>query len=324
MTDQTPELQLRRGYLLAPGEGVIISSDLQLFVDRFTQFMDDTGLDLEDVVLSPLVAFPIPQAARGSDGKMLRWKGVNPAMFWHPLLWLPANIAYRVQLIEEPDGAPRVETNEEWLLRVTMQCVEAGLLDIEMGSWLDVLAFHGLDVNDERVQARIVLWCDGEEDAELDAIDLSPMFELFGPESDCAKNALLDHEKFQRAQWAQSADYLGRVCQDLAEDLAAGRDVNLTQETQRLGFLAAIGWLGGAVTDTGEPVDPQVQSLLHAANADEPAITLQEAIDFLMPLCAGVYQAHSEVLAQLAHEANELEAMVAAENRSAVTPDPGT
>jgi len=156
----------RRHFVLGPGEQLLISRDALVSVERLVSFCEQTGLSPEVVVSDPLVALPLPIYARDT-----RFSGVKPEALWHPLFWLPADVALRLRIRESDSSEPRPESETEWALRIAIELSHSGLHDAEEG-WLDVFALYGLDVENPIDLARIEAWQAGEADETLDSIDL--------------------------------------------------------------------------------------------------------------------------------------------------------
>lgn len=154
-----------RPFLLEDGEKLLVTDDAITNAYRFGEFLDATGLDPADVVSEAVVGIPLPVYERGKRF------AVSPDVLWHPLFWLPEELALRVRIQETPDAEPRVETNVEWAIRIAVELTESGLYDAEKG-WLDVFALYGIDpANPEDLEA-IQGWQFFLPDERLDNIDL--------------------------------------------------------------------------------------------------------------------------------------------------------
>lgn len=162
----------RREFLPEPGEELLLSQSAQAVLSRFDRFLEASGLDGADVLSEPLCTTPLPVARKGPGGKPLRWHNANPGFLWHPLMWLPEEAALRFEIRDTPGGDPHVETDAEWAVRISLQLRESGLYDSANGGWLDILALHGLDIEDDAVRQRAQNWLDGEADVILDEVDL--------------------------------------------------------------------------------------------------------------------------------------------------------
>ena len=166
----------RRAFILDPGESLLLSrSNLETAL-RFGLWGRFTGLPAEAILSNPVVATPL--VAYPEEGHPARvWPQVNPASLWHPLMWLPARLAGRYQLVGE-DGVTVQEDDDTWAVRVCLELSASGMYDVESGTWLDVLARYGLDVDDAATLDRIRLWQSGAADPVLDSVDLSPDIDI--------------------------------------------------------------------------------------------------------------------------------------------------
>ncbi len=178
------ELLFRR-YLTEPGDTLLEPvGGLELLL-RQDQWARDAGLDPAWGCASTLVGVPVPVYPASLPTGHRRWAGLNPAMMWHPLMWLPERQAGRLTINEQIGSAPPrsfVEDGELWAVRVCLELTEAGLYDPDTGAWLDVLGLHGLDIGDPDVVARVDSWLSGSPDVILDAVDLSEHFACTDPD----------------------------------------------------------------------------------------------------------------------------------------------
>lgn len=89
------------GHVHEPGEPLQVTATPVEPLLRLRQWMEATGMSIDDVVATPIVTTPIPlyppaypnAGAFGGDWK--RWPGVKPEAMWHPLMWLPPRVAHR-------------------------------------------------------------------------------------------------------------------------------------------------------------------------------------------------------------------------------------
>ena len=77
-------------------------------------------------------------------------------------------------------GTTEIESDERWAARVAVEATVAGLYDETTGRWVDVLAAHGLHVDDPADLDRVRRWQQGDDDDQLDAVDLSDTFAARG------------------------------------------------------------------------------------------------------------------------------------------------
>jgi len=194
----------RRSSDLGPGEHLLLPASVLDTTARLTAWKEFTGLGDDDLLLSPLSAVPLPMPWTVPAGRR-RWAGLRPEAMWHPLLWLPRRLATPCLLHDPARGRTRGEAYDEWALRVVLELVESApvvveggrwlllhdpahgrhvrpaepgddalepLYDVHSGTWLDVLATVGLDVDDPADLGRVRAWLDGAPDAALDGVDL--------------------------------------------------------------------------------------------------------------------------------------------------------
>lgn len=288
MTTQTIAAR-RRDFLVEPGAGVVLSADLDEYLLNYTRFLNETGLSENDVVSSPVVMIPIPQAVKDSNDVPLRWDGVEPGMLWHPFFWLPPSVSLRAQIVNA-DGESQVETDEQYLIRVIVQCVSSGVLDVESGTWLDVPSYYGVDIEDPEVLDRLVAWHGGSDDELFDALDTELLFANCGIDSSVVHDAILDTPRLIRAQWAYTANEMGRTIRDIQEDVEMQKfpDEVQRQITMELLVTAFVGLPGGElISDTNprEQVEPLVLELeTRGDEADWSSIRVR-----LLEICARIY-----------------------------------
>lgn len=179
-TTTTPEganPAVYRPFLTNPGESLLLARNAVDFVHRVSEFVTATGIDQADVISDPIVALPIPVYRTDFTGR--RWPGMSPRMMWHPLMWLPDELASRFPIkVEAPDGSgvDTLEPDDIYAVRVAIELGLSGLYDADSGMWLDVLSLVGLDITSEADQARVAAWMQGAADATLDSIDLRGYF----------------------------------------------------------------------------------------------------------------------------------------------------
>ena len=198
----------RHQYLIEPDAGVFTTPSLMELGDRIKEFLNDTALPPEKVIVTPVVQIPLPVTNGPADGRVQ----AAAVMMWFPLFWLPQHVGAR-RTIPEEDGQGRPESNAEWAVRVMSMCAAAGLFDPATGTWLDALSTVGLDADDDDVQARVQTWQAGGADPDLDRIDLTDLF-LEGEADAAGEAALLITPDLLGAQYALTAS-------EISESIAA-------------------------------------------------------------------------------------------------------
>ena len=157
----------RKTFLLEQGDGLLISSDLDSYAHHWDGFVEASGLNGETVTNTPLATVPIPiYPPHFPDGRR-RWEGTKPEFMWHPFMWLPPRLAHPALL---PGGG--AESRDEWIVRVMLETVTADLFDPQTGTWLDVLATVGIDLDNPIDYLRVEGWLAGDPDDTLDSINL--------------------------------------------------------------------------------------------------------------------------------------------------------
>ncbi|WP_114906728.1 hypothetical protein [Ornithinimicrobium murale] len=154
----------RRPYQSEPGDSLLLPGNPIEAGFTYAHYQRATGVPHEHLASSTMVAVPIPVRPEDGFGETPRWPTARPELMWHPLMWLPHDVASRAEF----DG--RTETLDEFALRVAIQVTESSLYDPASGTWLDVLAVGGLDVDDPADVERVRLWLSGGPDALLDGL----------------------------------------------------------------------------------------------------------------------------------------------------------
>lgn len=293
--------RLRRNFGIAPGGGWMLSPDLYGYVDVFSEFLEASGLTDTQVVASPVVGIPVPDPDLDDS---VTWPMVNTEFLWHPFFWLPESVRSRALIAG--DTGDRLESDEEYLIRIMAQCTLSGLFDVETGTWLDVLVYAGLDSEDEAVLDRVAEWQDGAADDVLDNIDLSQVFVDADAhtESQAVIDAVSGAPNSIRAQWALTADYVGRSVRDMqsADPRPSPEEFNTVLGTFLV--LAYSGFGGGAIIgdfSTRETVQEMI------FETQEPETDFQALAQKLLGICASAYMANKPTLDQMAREADEIE-----------------
>ncbi|UQN30533.1 hypothetical protein [Brachybacterium kimchii] len=282
-------------YLLQPGESLTLPERIVPQVLRVGLARDILGLDDDHLITSPAVSFPLP---RYTDGAPLRGTpGVRPDALRFPFMWLPDTLRERYDITTDEGMIP--ESDDAWALRIAFEMWGNGLYDLDSGGWLDILALYDLDADDPATQDRISAWWDGADDADLDAIDIAPIFVPDDNEdSDWASIAALALvESFDHASMALSALDTVALCELISEgDFAAlgtsdpARAVSSLVRVARSRFTAL----------------PEISALLNhlQTQADRPAADgatlVGEIVPQLNEIAQGLYLTYQPVLAEVA------------------------
>ena len=165
-------MQERRTYLLDPGESLIVNDDIDIQSERISQFVKDTGLSRDDLVSTPIPTLPMLDYASGERTSIRQFKGVTPDLLWHPYMWLPQRLAVREEW-EFEDGQRITEPSDVWSIRVALEFNGTELYNQQEGSWLDVLALVGINLDNPTDYDRVDAWLKGTPDPDLDSIDLT-------------------------------------------------------------------------------------------------------------------------------------------------------
>lgn len=243
----------RRAFLTEPGDALVLARTALSIVERYSAFTSESGLDGQYVVSTPLVAVPMPIASKAAGPR--GWSpDLNPALFWHPLFWLPPRVALRYRFDSESD-VPDIETESEWAVRVALEVTLSELYSPVEGTWLDILAFYGLDIETHEVQDRVRAWLAGEPDETLDSIDLSPLIDLPNDEHWALESTAELLPSLRPASWALIANDLAETAGELTLE-----SVSAAEGTAQVATLVnlALGTLNDVpASDEGLP-DPHV------------------------------------------------------------------
>ena len=199
----------RKQYLLEPLESLLITQDVVKHSFRLGEFVDDSGLEIEQVTNLPICSIPLPAPVPIEAG-VRRFADAKTSFLWHPLMWLPERTATQ-QMITGVDGELRLELGVEWSARVALELMSSGLYDVEDGTWLDVLALHHLDIENPVDFARVEAWQAGAADPILDHIDVDDLIQ-FERDERWSFNAIQDlMVMLVPAQWSILAGSLEQV-----------------------------------------------------------------------------------------------------------------
>jgi len=265
----------RRPYLTGPGDSLILPPSSFALNTLYESWVADTGIEPDRLVFSALVGSPLPlrdfgRGPRGWDPQM------NPAMFWHPLLWLPEAIALPLPPLDDNDVE---EPLDAWALRVAWELVWSAMYDAEAGTWVDILSVYGLNVEDPAVQARVTAWLSGNQDPVLDNIDLSN-YVTTDQESTLAVVAE-QIDSFRTAAWGVHADELLAGLGYTLQAVTNEQDFRWT--VAQFAYVALLA-LGDAppLNEGGQPFSGPWQTILdEAENAAVPFATVQSRVPYL-------------------------------------------
>lgn len=284
-----PKTVVRRKYLTEPGETLLLTTNPATYVQRLDRFADDSGLPDERILAMPLLATPLPVASVGEDGKVAKWEGVNPLFLWHPLMWLPYSVALRLKLrtISPEDGGTdadhEIESDVIWGIRVALELTRSGLYDPATGTWLDVLAYHGIDINNEFDQDRVAAWLNGEPDSVLDSIDLTDLLGSSDADPEWAlQSAIALSDVLEQAEWSLMANGIAQIMRGIDAQNTAELPAEQLNDARR------------ELIDTWGKV---AQSALHAVPAD-PDDGL-DVVDLIGLITADIEQAETDPQASL-------------------------
>ncbi|MFF2623631.1 hypothetical protein [Oerskovia jenensis] len=252
----------RRALDVGPGEHLLLPASVLDTAGRLHLWRAFTGLYDGELLLSPLTASPLPMPWTVPAGHR-RWPGLRPAAMWHPLLWLPARLRSPITLRDPMTGETWGETYDEWATRVALEMTESGPVSIDgerwvllhdphhgrhvrafgpgdedlvplydpiTGTWLDVLATVGLDVDDPAHLARVERWLAGDDDEVLDAVDLDAFLQAAGRDPawalDRTQRPLVEgtgHRTYVEDLRDASSTLVARELDDRVTDLASAR-----------------------------------------------------------------------------------------------------
>lgn len=237
------EIRRRRSFLTEPGETLLLSDSALESAVRLAEWREATGLDTSRIVADGLTAVPLPLYMATPPGPR-QFSEVNPAIMWHPLLWLPPRLSNRYSgLPTGENGAPEIESNELWSIRIGLELAISGLYNEDEG-WLDILATLGIDVEDPSDLARIAEWQAGAPDEILDNIDLDSYLHLEGNPNWALESALSLLDPFTEAQWALRANSLIEMILEVTDPSAPTAAQDLRDTIRNAAILAGVQLAG--------------------------------------------------------------------------------
>ncbi|MGC0250438.1 hypothetical protein [Pseudactinotalea sp. Z1748] len=287
-------------YLLEPGEGLLLSTPdpdtddesgtpaIVKQAHRLAQWTAETGLAEADVISTPLVATPLPAYAGRIEAGQRRWDGLRPHVMWHPLMWMPQRLAEPYMIVEEDEE--RLETVDEWAIRVALEMTASGMYDPETGGWLDVMALHDIDIEAPGQVDRIEAWLQGAVDPELDAIDLDAYISSSDQPDWAVQVAAVIFADVIAGSWSITATDLIFIAEGMAEAGPTRTDI---EEIIRMGSL----WAGDAVIDLDLSLAQRLEQIsdgLHTVGDDPQELRegpLAEVLDALTVVANAYAQA---------------------------------
>lgn len=190
----------RRPFLLEPGQSLIDAGDPIKSALSYKSGLEAIGVPHERLMASRISPLVIPERS-GRPGPLdpprRRIAGIRPEMMWLPLFWLPPRLENRARfclidgeayLIDPSRSGPNVlsspppgrevhvETDDLWVLRVALELEVSGVYDTGTGTWYDMLANAGIDVDRPDDVKWVANWLAGWPDTRLDLLDIG--FEL--------------------------------------------------------------------------------------------------------------------------------------------------
>ena len=223
----------RRLFLAEPGESLILANSAITIAERHGEFAVLTGLSLDNIAVSPLVSIPMPIQSKSAGPR--GWQSnAEPSAFWNPLFWLPQRVARRYRFDDNAEGSD-IETESEWLVRVSLELTISELYNPADGTWLDILSVVGLDIDDPSVQDRVAAWLAGGADEDLDSIDLTETLDDPADPHWALTGAAELLPILAPATWAVIADDLAQECGDV---VLASEDADLSTLIDRVSVIS--------------------------------------------------------------------------------------
>jgi hypothetical protein len=233
----------RRTFLTDPGETLLLSESALDSALRLADWREATGLNMDRIVLDGLTAVPLPLYMATPPGPR-QFSEVSPGMMWHPLFWLPPRLSNRYAgLPTGENGAPEIESNELWSIRIGLELAISGLYNEDEG-WLDILYTLGIDVDNPADIARIAAWQAGAPDELLDSIDLDEYLHLEGNPNWALESALSLLDPFTEAQWALRANSLIDMILEVSDPANSSTPQELRDTIRVAATLAGVQFTG--------------------------------------------------------------------------------
>lgn len=168
---------VRRAYMSKPGETLLLAMPsvegdgvaipgINVLLERAETLQAALAVPSTSLYVSPIVSVPLVAAS-------VDRRSVPANMLWHPFVWLPKRMRQPYLFVSD-GGAERVESLDEWAIRLSLELTGTGLYDPGTGSWADILSIMGLRLEDANTRSRIDAWRAGGADDLLDSFDLTP------------------------------------------------------------------------------------------------------------------------------------------------------
>lgn len=273
----------RRQSMTHAGEPLLLCRSTIEAAVRFDAWLDASGMPAAAVLASPLCAVPLPIYTNFAGRR--RWEGTRAEIMWHPLMWLPPRLAGRYDLRDSTSGTIDVEGDDVYAIRVAFELTASGLYDPETGTWVDILATVGLDIDNDVDLARVQEWLDGAPDELLDDIDLSHYLTI-DPPTWAVEAALGMREDLERASWALTADELLGACEDALDPAQEMDATELRATTKALAGIADALLRRADRAETGlfDDVATRVDPATHTPDPGELTELVSEMCDLLLDI----------------------------------------
>lgn len=162
---------MNRRFFTKPGDSLLLSHDPIEAAIRTQRVIHTLGLDISDVVVSPLTRLPIPMNSGvlprdGKPSSRPRPRDTNATSMWLPFWWLPSSASSRLEL---DNGQP--ENINTMAVRLALELEASNLYDPLTGLWVDVLEPLGIDTTDQDGIDRVEMWLEGGFDAVLNKLN---------------------------------------------------------------------------------------------------------------------------------------------------------
>lgn len=215
-----------------------------------------------------------------------------------------------------------VESDSEWAVRVAQELIAGGLYDPETGTWLDVLAFYGIDPDGPGMHDRLRSRLHGAPDDVLDRIDLSEFVSTDDLRPHVIRAASDVTEVLVPAQWALTATGIIETVEVLQ------RDDEITDESRHelLGTMLQIAAvaLHDVPEDPDSGLDPvDMIGLLAEENDSDDGSNSASLIEALLDLLADIaadYAIDVQSLEDFANGASQAHDTTGGETAGAIAP----